>query len=242
LIARFGRWLGGGLLSLCYPPECGICHEPTKAECHLCESCSEDLEPIRHPRCEKCSSPFDGAISEQFVCANCKGRELHFDCAISSYLSNGPVREFIHGFKYLRRTYLRRTLAAWLSETLLDPRVTAFPFDAFVPVPLHHVRRREREFNQAEVLAKLISGQAGKPVWNLLKRVRNTPTQTKLDRSERMENLRGAFKVRDVGRAKGRHFLLVDDVFTTGSTVDECSRVLKKAGAKSVRVITIARA
>lgn len=198
--------------------------------------------PIKEPRCERCSSPFHGAITELFVCTNCKERELHFDCAISCYLSDGPVREFIHGFKYLRHTFLRQTLAGWLSEALDDPRMRALPFDALVPVPLHHVRRRERGFNQAEVLAELIAPAAGKPVWDALKRVRNTPTQTRLDRSERMENLNGAFKVRDPQQVKGRDLVLVDDVFTTGSTVEECSRVLRKAGSKSIRVITIARA
>lgn len=197
---------------------------------------------IKEPRCERCSSPFHASITEMFVCANCKDRDLHFDCAVSAYLSDGPVREFIHGFKYMRRSFLRHTLAGWLAETLDDPRMRALPFDAFVPVPLHHVRWREREFNQAEVLAKLIAPKAGKPVWNSLKRVRNTPTQTRLDRSERMENLRGAFVVRNPAQVKGRELVLVDDVFTTGSTVEECSRVLRKAGAKSVRVITIARA
>lgn len=113
--------------------------------------------------------------------------------------------------------------------------------DAFIPVPLHHVRFREREFNQAEELTRLLSKQSGIPMWNALKRIRYTTTQTKLDRSERMENLRGAFRVRHTHRVKGRHPILVDDVFTTGSTVEECSRVLLRAGAASVRVITVAR-
>ena len=241
-VGRFGRWFGSSLLSLCFPPHCAVCGLATSAGCHLCGACAEEVERIKEPRCAKCSSPFHGAITEVFVCANCEQRELHFDCAVSCYLSTGPVREFIHGFKYLRHTFLRHTLAGWLSETLRDPRMIVQPFDALVPVPLHHVRRREREFNQAEVLAKLIAPVAGKPVWDALKRVRNTPTQTRLDRSERMENLRGAFKVRRPMQVKGRHLVLVDDVFTTGSTVEECSRVLLKSGAASVRVITIARA
>ena len=87
----------------------------------------------------------------------------------------------------------------------------------------------------------LLSKQTGTPMWNALKRIRYTTTQTKLDRSERMENLRGAFRVRHTRRVKGRHLILVDDVFTTGSTVEECSRVLLRAGAASVRVITVAR-
>ena len=129
-----------------------------------------------------------------------------------------------------------------MAATLDEPRIKSRPFDALVPVPLHHIRFREREFNQAEELANLIAPRAGKPVWNALRRIRNTPTQTKLDREERAENLRGAFVVRKPAMVKGRDLLLVDDVFTTGSTVEECSRILLKAGASSVRVITVARA
>ncbi len=242
MIARFASWLGGSFVSLCFPAHCAVCRDATPDGCHLCETCEQDVEPIQAPRCEKCSSPFPGAITEQFTCANCGERDLHFDCAIACYVSSGPVRDFVHGFKYFGQTHLRHTLAAWLAETLDDPRMTAQPFDALVPVPLHHVRQREREFNQAEVLARLIAPRAQRPVWNALKRIRKTPTQTRLDRSERMENLRGAFKVRRPAQVKGKHLVLVDDVFTTGSTVEECSRVLRKAGAASVRVITIARA
>jgi ComF family protein len=241
-VARFARWFGSAFSSLCFPPHCAICKESTDAGSHLCETCAEEIEPIREPRCERCSTPFQGAITQMFVCANCEERELHFDCAVAAYLSTGPVREFIHGFKYLRREYLRHTLAEWLARTLDDPRMTAQPFDALIPVPLHHIRRRERNFNQAEVLAQLIAPKANRPVWNAIKRVRNTPTQTRLDRSERMENLRGAFVIRRPEQVKSKHLVLVDDVFTTGSTVDECSRILRKAGAASVRVITVARA
>jgi competence protein ComFC len=239
---RFASWFGGGLLSLCFPPNCAICGSDTAAGDHLCEACASEIESIREPYCSKCSSPFHGAITEKFVCANCGDREQHFECAVACYLSTGPVRDFIHGFKYQGKTMLRNVLAGWLAESLDDPRIAGRPFDALVPVPLHHIRRREREFNQAQVLAELVAPKAGKPVWNALRRIRSTPTQTRLDRAERMENLSGAFVVRKPAQVRGRHLLLVDDVFTTGSTVEECSRVLLKAGAASVRVITVARA
>lgn len=239
---RFARWFGGSLLSLCFPPKCAICGSDTASGVHLCETCAGEIEHIREPFCARCSTPFHGAITEEFVCADCKERGQHFECAVACYLSTGPVRDFIHGFKYQRQTYLRHALAGWLAQTLDDPRIAGRPFDALVPVPLHHVRRREREFNQAEVLAELVAPKSGRPVWNALRRIRSTPTQTRLDRAERMENLSGAFVVRKPAQVDGRHLLLVDDVFTTGSTVEECSRVLLKAGAASVRVITVARA
>src|SRR5262249_20182595 len=132
-------------------------------------------------------------------------------------------------------------LADWLAEALQDERIAARPFEAFVPVPLHRVRRREREYNQAEELCRALTKRTGLPTWAALRRLRYTTTQTRLDREERMENLRGAFQVSDTGLVKDRHLVLVDDVFTTGSTVEECSRVLRRAGAASVRVICVAR-
>lgn len=241
-VARFARWAGRGLVSLYFPACCGICKAATDDDCQLCEACAEDVKRIEAPHCERCSFPFQGNITDTFTCANCNQRELHYECAVACFVADGPVRKFIHGFKYQRHTHLRIPLAAWLAETLSDPRITARPFDALVPVPLHHIRFRERGFNQAEELANLIAPRTGKPVWNALRRIRNTPTQTKLDREERAENLRGAFVVKKPAMVKGRHLLLVDDVFTTGSTVEECSRILLKAGAASVRVITVARA
>src|SRR5690606_34711792 len=114
-------------------------------------------------------------------------------------------------------------------------RIRARPVDFLVPVPLHPAREREREFNQAKVLADLLSELSGIPALNALSRVRYTTTQTRLDRRERMENLRGAFELRQTCPVQSRHLLLVDDVLTTGSTLDECARVLRAAGAASVR-------
>ncbi|MEA3187566.1 MAG: hypothetical protein QOD99_1396, partial [Chthoniobacter sp.] len=115
------------------------------------------------------------------------------------------------------------------------------PVDALVPVPLHHRRFREREFNQALALAQLAGAHAHLPVADCLRRIRYTTTQTRFDRFERMENLRNAFELRHNSHVRGQHLVLVDDVFTTGSTVDECARVLMKGGAASVRAITVAR-
>ena len=136
---------------------------------------------------------------------------------------------------------MRFPLGDWLLEALDDPRISRLRPAAFVPVPLHRTRKREREFNQAEELCRVLSRHSGIPTWHALKRIRHTTTQTRLSREERMENLRGAFHAVQTTRLKGCDLVLVDDVFTTGSTVEECSRVLRHAGAASVRVMTIAR-
>jgi competence protein ComFC len=229
------------LVDLCYPPHCAGCRRDTISGSHVCAACAEEIERIERPFCERCSNPFAGAITEKFVCPNCEGRQVHFEHAVAPFRSRGIVRECIHAFKYQRAQYLRPQLSAWLAEALCDSRIADRPFDAFVPVPLHAVRQREREYNQAEELCRDLSARANRPTWKALRRIRYTTTQTKLDREERMENLRGAFQVSDNALVKDRDLVLVDDVFTTGSTVEECSRVLLRGGARSVRVICVAR-
>lgn len=227
--------------SLLYPPHCTQCKADVARRAYLCDACARKAKRIVSPFCMVCSQPFDGSIDGTFTCANCEHRNLHFDCAVSAYRSRGVVRDLIHRFKYQHHFYLRHPLADWLAETLEDPRIQTRTFDAIVPVPLHATRFREREFNQAEVLAKMIARRTGVPVLNDLRRTRNTTTQTRFDRAERMENLRNAFAMRHNADVQSKHLLLVDDVLTTGSTVDECSRVLRKAGAATIRVITVAR-
>jgi ComF family protein len=239
---EFARRCGAAALSLCYPPHCAMCEADTAPSVHLCATCAERVRKLEPPFCQRCSQPFDGAITGEFTCSNCADRRFHFTCAATAYLARGVVREFIHRFKYDRHFHLRHTLADWMAAGLEDERLRAAPYDAFVPVPLHSARQREREFNQAEVLARLLAQRTGTPFLHCLRRTRYTTTQTRLDRDTRMENLRGAFRVRHPAHVIGRHLILIDDVFTTGSTVEECSRVLCAAGAASVRVLTVARA
>lgn len=226
-------------LSLLYPWHCAVCGIPTSD--YLCAGCLRAARRIRPPFCQTCSQPFDGDIRYPFRCANCGDRHYQFDYAVTRYLSKGVVRELIHRFKYRGEFYLRHTLAGWLCEGLEDPRIREDPPDWIVPVPLYPAKRREREFNQAEALADLLGQRTGIPVVNALRRVRNTSTQTRLDRQERMENLRNAFDLRQNTGVRGLNLLLVDDVFTTGSTVNECARALRAGGAVSVRVMTVAR-
>ena len=131
--------------------------------------------------------------------------------------------------------------ADWLAEALDDPRLAGRRFDLVVPVPLHPARQRERGFNQAELLAAELRRVSGLTVRNVLQRTRYTTTQTQFDRSERMENLRGAFRLRRGSNVQDLRMLLVDDVLTTGSTLSECASVLREAGALSVHAVTAAR-
>jgi ComF family protein len=207
----------------------------------LCLSCLDAASRIAAPFCAKCSQPFAGAIDDAFVCANCEGRVLHFDCAVSVYRSGGVVREIVHSFKYNRRLHLRRILGRWAAEALNDSRLAERRIDLVVPVPLHPARKRERGFNQAELIARELCRLRHLSLGKVLSRIRYTTTQTQFDRQERMENLKGAFRLRRGCNVQGLRMLLVDDVLTTGSTLSECASVLKNSGARSVHAVTAAR-
>jgi ComF family protein len=229
-------------VSLLYPATCASCRKQVRAGEYLCDGCEAKVVRIVAPFCETCSEPFQGSINTAFSCANCAHRTIYFDAAVAAYRGRGIVRDIIHEFKYNRQIHLRHLVARWLRAALDDERLRNQHFDLIIPVPLHPARQRERGFNQANLLAELVSADTGIPCKRLLKRIRYTTTQTALDRSERMENLHNAFRLRKNADVRGLRVLLIDDVLTTGSTLSECARVLKGAGATSVHAATAARA
>jgi competence protein ComFC len=229
-------------VSLLYPATCTVCGKNVRAGDYLCNGCEAKIVRILPPFCQRCSEPFEGSINTVFSCANCAHRTIHFAAAVAAYRGRGIVRDVIHEFKYNRQIHLRHLVARWLRAALDDERLRHQQFDVIVPVPLHPARQRERGFNQARLLAELLSADTSIPCKPLLKRIRYTTTQTALDRSERMENLHNAFRLRKNMDVRGLQVLLIDDVLTTGSTLSECARVLKRAGAKSVHAATAARA
>jgi ComF family protein len=228
--------------SLLYPPVCTVCGGNARVGEYLCERCEAKAERIIAPFCQQCSEPFEGAIATLFTCANCAHRTIYFDAAVAAYRGRGIVRQIIHDFKYGRQVHLRHLVARWLFGAFDDERLRGRQFDLIVPVPLHPTRQRERGFNQASLLAELLSAQISIPSKPLLERIRYTTTQTALDRAERMENLHNAFRLRKKANVRRLRVLLIDDVLTTGSTLSECARVLKRAGAISVHAVMAARA
>ena len=155
--------------------------------------------------------------------------------------SRRVIRELIHRLKYNREIWIVKTLGRILVQGLEDVRFSGQDFDAIVPVPLHQKRLREREFNQAALLAGQLSRASGLPVRDVLVRSRYTGTQTALDRAERRQNLRNAFSLRKNADVTDQNLLLIDDVLTTGSTLDACAAILLEQGAESVRALTLAR-
>jgi competence protein ComFC len=231
-----------GLSSLLYPAVCVVCDATIEPPEYLCGACAGKAPRLKPPFCDKCSEPFPGTIDSTFVCANCAHRTLHFEAAVAVYRSRGVVRKLLHEFKYGRQRHLKHPLAGWLCETLDDPRLRGRRFDAIVPVPLHSARERDRGFNQATLLAELLARRTGLRLNDAMERIRYTTTQTAYDRVERMRNLQDAFRLRKKAEVRGLRVLLIDDVLTTGSTLSECSRVLRNAGAISVYAATAARA
>ena len=237
------------LLNLLYPRACRVCEVPLSDREWFCRDCEQAFPTLEAPFCQVCGEPFDGPMDRPFRCDNCADRKLHFDFAIAGYRAEGEVRELIHRFKYGRDITLRAPLGRMLARALDDPRLKNEDLSVWrlVPVPLHHARQREREFNQSHELCLQLSRHTGIPVLPGMKRLRPTDKQARLTRAQRLENLRGAFAMRRGFSGKtsplaGARVLLVDDVFTTGATTDECARILRReAGVQKVVVIAVAR-
>ena len=252
------RILWRGLLDTFFPPTCLACKTLLKQqEAHgsrafnsawllkitfFCESCQRGLTPVGSPCCLKCGLPFVSWEGEDHTCSDCLTQKKYFRLARAFGVYDGDLMEAVHLFKYGRKTALVKPLSALVRRTFFH-WWDRDEVDLIVPVPLHVKRLRERGFNQAYLLIRKWAKEAGIPFDGLtLQRHRYTEPQTALSRAKRKRNMRGAFSLRDGGRVVGKRILLVDDVYTTGATVNECARVLTKAGAKSVDVLTLARA
>ena len=235
-------WINVGLGFL-YPEICQLCGEQraTAKEGFVCRRCWSHVRFIKPPFCERCGLPFEGDLTTPFECSNCREMELHFSAARSAVVARGAVREIIHRYKYQRALWFEPFLAGLLLRETV-PALRGQNWDLIVPVPLHPLKQREREFNQAERLAVHLSAATRIPLNNnLLRRVVFTSTQTRLTRRERAANMRGAFAMRDGARLDGERVILVDDVFTTGATTSACAQALLAAGAGEVCVWTVAR-
>ena len=243
-LASGGKDFLRAALALLYPEVCQICREAraTAAEGLVCPACWRQVRFIRPPFCERCGLPFAGELTAAFECGNCRELELHFSSARSAVAAGGLVLEIIHRYKYQRALWFEPFLADLLIREAV-PVLRETPWDWIVPVPLHPAKQREREFNQAERLARRLAKATKIPLnARLLKRVEPTLTQTRLTRHERAANVRRAFALRPGGpELKGAKIVLLDDVFTTGATTSACARVLRMAGAAEVCVWTVAR-
>ena len=239
-IAHTVRTAGRTVLDLVYPPCCVLCKVRIyDGRSAVCDGCGSGLFSIEAPFCERCGHPLWTPVAS---CPACPGRTFYFEGAFSAYEFNRPLQDLIHLLKYRNRPGIGRFLGSLLAKRVEHepgiPHITGV-----LPVPLHPRRRRERGYNQSACIAWGLSDVTGIPVLeNVLRRNRNTPTQTTLSTEARTANVEGAFEVAVPDAVRGATVSLVDDIFTTGATINSCARALLQAGAGRVFALTVARA
>ncbi len=231
-----------GLLDLVLPPQCLACGALTGGEGALCADCWQGMSFLAAPACAACGYPFElGVPGTDGLCGACIARPPAFDRARAALRYDDASRGLVIAFKHADRTHAAPAFARWMARAGAALLADA---DLIAPVPLHRRRLWMRRYNQAALLALALGRLAGKPcVPDLLLRIRPTPPQGRLGRRARARNVRRAFapEPRRAALIAGRRVLLVDDVLTTGATVEEAARALTAAGARAVDVLTLAR-
>jgi len=220
-------------LDMLFPPQCALCR---RGSAMLCEDCAGDLPPAAGRRCPRCWMPQPSGG----LCGHCRGAPPAFASLRAAYVMDGGARRLAHALKYDGMTALADVMAGHMGHRV---DVAGADDDLVVPVPLHRGRERSRGYNQAALLARELARAAGLPFdGRAVRRIRATaPLVKAMSRDERRAIMRGAFKARPE-RVEGRRIVLIDDVVTTGATLDACAGALRAAGAASVRCVTWARA
>lgn len=244
-IGRLARLFPARLLELVVLPSfCRLCGSllENRGERLVCGACLAGLPVRKGPVCPCCGRFLESA-GEPPPCGRCLDRPPAYSRHRSAGRYDGALRDVLLLFKYGRLAPLGRDLAAFVERSGAAGEDLWGGLDAVLPVPLHRKRRRERGFNQSELVARSLARGRGLPVLGrCLVKTRATPPQTSLAAGERAANVRGAYAVRDPEKIRGRILILVDDVFTTGATLGECAAVLRTAGAREVRALTVAQA
>lgn len=218
-------------LDLVFPPRCAACAARGYL---LCPACAATIPYIQPPTCPMCGRH----TARPGICPYCRAYPNALDGMVAAAAFAGPVRECIHALKYEGQRPYAATLAA-----IARPAFAALPQpDGLVPVPLSPRRERGRGFNQSALIARHLAGDAMPVASEWLARTRDTPPQVGQDRAARHANVAGAFLCPDPAAVRGRRVLLLDDVATTGATLDACARALRAAGAASVHALVVARA
>ncbi len=241
--ATLWQRIGEGLLDHIFPRWCLSCGEAVQAQdefAHVCRACARDLHRVHPPACKTCGHPFYGMLAGPRSCPHCAGLDPCFAEGRTLFLMRGPGREWMHQLKYKKGFYVLRDIRRLVRQ---DPAyLVALRGAVLVPVPLHPKKLREREYNQSELIARALACEAGSStvVANLLQRVRWTESQTRLSREARRRNMDNAFAIAPGSLVQpARKHVVVDDVFTTGSTVNACCQVLHDAGIRQLAVATI---
>jgi len=233
-------------LDIIFPRKCILCESSHDGDAEtICPNCMDKIPFIKNPACVRCGIPFEVTYpieeSLNYLCGECRNSPPLFDRALSVCQYNEAVRDIISTYKYHNKPYIGKDLVSIILK-FLDEKITELSPKLIIHVPLHVKKLKERGYDQAYILSEGIGKYLDIPVsYGNLVRTRYTTPQVSLSGSERMENVKGAFLVIDPSGVKDKSILLVDDVFTTGATIKECVKVVKKAGAGKVYVLTFAR-
>lgn len=234
----------GRLGDLAFPRLCPLCGEVSDRRGRMvCWACFTrlPLHAAGSALCRICGAVPEGEVDGDFLCDVCRRERPAFDLARTAAPFRGGIRTMLHDFKYRGATWLRADLTDWL-EGAFRAHLDAAPIDWVLPVPLHASRMRHRGYNQAALLASALARRFGLPTrGDVLRRNRPTPTQTRLSAGARRANVLHVFTVEQPAWVRGRTILVVDDVMTTGATLDEVARSLKRAGAWRVWALAVAR-
>ena len=227
------------LIDLVLPPRCPACRTIVDGDGRFCPDCWPKLQFITAPCCARCGDPFDHDRGAGAECAACLAEPPRYAAARAALAYGGPARTAILSLKHGDKPWLATIMATHMARAgagLITPETL------LVPVPLHRWRLWRRGYNQAALLAQALAARTGAELAiDALERVKPTRPSAGMGRAARARNVRGVFKVRDRSQIKGRAIVLVDDVLTTGATADACARVLRRAGAGTVGVLTFAR-
>jgi ComF family protein len=229
-----------------YPRVCVYCESLSDDQGpFLCAPCRDSIVLVADPCCHRCGFPADISYDyphPEFECGLCRKGSFVFDRARSLGLYESALKQLIHHFKYRKQPGAMKEIAPLIEAYFPKPSETYEGFHV-VPVPLHSNKLLERGFDQSYLIAQSVAGRMQLPLYDhLLTRIKPTESQTRKKKHARLENMRGAFQVNPSSAVTGKDILLVDDVFTTGATVNEAAKVFKKAGAGRVYVFTLARA
>lgn len=236
------EWLGR-FIDFVLPPRCLNCGKVINNDNGLCGECFSGISFITSPYCKKCGIPLAKTISDNgIICMDCldgkKKKYFRLSRAMIEY--DKSSKKIVLDFKFLDHLENKKLLVNWLEIAGKD--IFNEGVDLILPVPLHYTRVFERKYNQSAILAKELAKRKGIDIdFGCLKRCKKTQPQVMCSGKNRKKNVKGAFEVIDNSKIKGKRIVLVDDVYTTGSTLRECAKALLKAGAKSVDTLTIAK-
>ena len=246
-ISQLGRWIFNSVLDLVFPRACLYCENSLEGGGgFLCRLCQNEIIFIDPPYCHGCGIPADISYdfpTENFECALCRKNSFSFDKARSLGPYDAALKKLIYHFKFKKQPGVMKDIAAFMADYFVQQEESWEGFYV-VPVPVFFRRMKERTFDQSFLIAREVAKVLNLPLANgLLRRVRDTESQAQMKtKAERTKNIKGAFCVDRPDKVAGMNILLIDDVMTTGATVNEAAKILKRSGAEQIHVFTLARA